>query len=610
VTLRSKLLLAQAPLIASLIVIGVVGRLFLADLGTSAQTILEDNFRSVLAVQRMTDAAQRMDAAALYMAAGRREQGERMTGENRNAFERELRVQEGNITEPREREATETLRRAWQEYVREYESFHAEPEAAGLHTAYFDRLLPRFLELRDAADAILVMNQDAMVRKSDRAKRAADRSSTLLVVVSAAGLLVALWSSAALTTRLLRPLSVLRQAARRIGEGDLATRAVVRGDDETADLAADFNAMAEHLQRYRQSSLGELLEVQRASQAAIDSLPGPVLVLAVDGGILHANRAADRILRLDAAGTVAAMDPAARGAIEEMRRHVGTGKGAYAPKGLDEAFRLHTPDGERWFLPRAMPVYAEEGDVTGTTVFLEDVTRLLRFEELRNNLVATVAHEFRTPLTSLRMAVHLLTEKDVGPLTEKQEDLVYAARTDCERLQSIVDELLDMSRIQAGRIALRLTTAEAESLVKYAVESHRDAASQRRVELRSEALPGIGEVAVDVDRIQLAFANLLQNAIRHSPAGGVVVMRAGASDGAVRFEVADAGPGIPREFHHLVFEKYVQLPDTPPGGAGLGLFIAKEIVEAHGGEIGVESEVGRGSTFWITLPVATAREES
>lgn len=607
-TLRSKLLLAQAPLIASLIVIAVVGRAFLADLGMNAQRILDDNFRSVLAVQRMTEAAQRMDTAALYIAVGRRDRGEEITAVNRRTFEEELRVQEGNITESREAEATERLRRAWLGYLREYEVFQVETEMSRLHGAYFDRLLPKFLELRDAADVILVMNQDAMVRKSDRAKRRSERSTTLLILVSAAGLLVALWSSAALTSRLLRPMSVLRQTAQRIGEGDLAARAVIGGDDEVGELAADFNTMAERLQKYRQSSLGELLEAQRASQAAIDSLPGPVLVLALDGQILHANRAAERILRLTTETALSVMDPAVRNVVEEMRQHVASGKGAYVPKGLDDAVRFATPDGERHFLPRAMPVYAEEGDAVGTTVVFEDVTRLLRFEELRNNLVATVAHEFRTPLTSLRMAVHLLTEKGVGPLTEKQEDLLYAARSDCERLQSIVDELLDLSRIQAGRIALRLSTAAPEDLVKAAVDSHRAVASQRGVQLRAEALPGIGQVAVDVDRIQLAFTNLLQNAIRHSPAGGAVTVRAHASDEVVRFEVIDAGSGIAKEYHHLVFEKYLQLPDAPPGGAGLGLFIAKEIVEAHGGQIGVESEPGRGSTFWFTLPVAAHRE--
>lgn len=606
-TLRSKLLLAQAPLIVSLIVIGVVGRFLLVDLGTSSQRILEDNFRSVLAVQRMSDAVQRMDATALRLAAGRTD-GDPAVAEHRRMFESELAVQEGNITEPREREATGQLRRAWEGYNSAYDALPAAGGVEVLQAAYFERLLPAFLQLRTATDVILAMNQDAMVRKSERAKRTAERSITLLALVSLAGLLIALWASAALTARLLRPLSVLRQAARRIGEGDLAVRAVVDGGDETAGLAADFNAMADRLQKYRESSLGELLEAQRASQAAIDSLPGPVLVLGLDGQIHHANRAAETILRLAPDTTVAGLDPAVREVVEEMRRHVAAGRGAWAPRSLEDSFRLATPDGERSFLPRAMPVYAEEGDAVGTTIVLEDVTRARRFEELRNDLVATVAHEFRTPLTSLRMAVHLLVDGSVGPLTAKQEDLVYAARADCERLQSIVDELLDLSRIQAGRIALRRTRTEPEALVRDAVDAHRALAGSRGIVLRSEVLPGMDPLDVDVERIQLAFANLLQNAVRHSPAGGEVVVRAVAGAGRVRFEVADSGPGIPKEYQDVVFDKYVQLPGSPPGAAGLGLFIAKEIVEAHGGSIGVDSEPGRGSTFRFTLPAADAAD--
>jgi signal transduction histidine kinase len=206
------------------------------------------------------------------------------------------------------------------------------------------------------------------------------------------------------------------------------------------------------------------------------------------------------------------------------------------------------------------------------------------------------------------MAIHLLTEEEVGPLTPKQADLVYAAREDCERLQSTVDELLDLSRIQAGRMELRAAAADVEALVKNAVDAQRAAAAARQIQLRCEALPGSGEVLADADRMQLVFDNLLANAIRHSPEGGTVTVRAMATDGEVRFEVSDDGPGIPAEYHQAIFEKYFQMPDTPPGGAGLGLFIAKEIVEAHRGAIGVESEPGKGTRFWFTLPKAPAPE--
>jgi signal transduction histidine kinase len=293
-----------------------------------------------------------------------------------------------------------------------------------------------------------------------------------------------------------------------------------------------------------------------------------------------------------------------------VRSHVLGGKGPYAPKGFEEAARFPAPDGDRYFLPRATPVYAEQGGIVGTTVILQDVTKLHRFDELKNDLVATVAHEFRTPLTSLRMAIHLCLEEAAGPVTEKQADLLYAAREDCERLQTIVDELLDLARLQAGRIQLQPLPTAVSSLVEAAVEARHAAAAEQDVQLEAVIHPEAGDVWVDRERVQIVFANLLTNALRHTPAGGRIEVRAKPVNNAVRFEVADTGEGIPHQYLHQVFEKFYRIPGAAGGSAGLGLSIAKEIVEAHGGEIGVESEVGRGSTFWFTLPLAVTREQS
>jgi signal transduction histidine kinase len=183
---------------------------------------------------------------------------------------------------------------------------------------------------------------------------------------------------------------------------------------------------------------------------------------------------------------------------------------------------------------------------------------------------------------------------------------VHAAREDCERLQTIVDELLDLSRIHAGRLELRLAAADGETLVRRALEAQRASADAHRVELVSEVLPGRGDVRVDAERIALVFVNLLANAIRHSPPGAAVRVRESADAARIRFEVVDCGPGVPREYRQAIFDKYFQLPGAPAGGAGLGLFIAREIVAAHGGEIGVDPAPDGGSVFWFTLP----RQES
>jgi two-component system, NtrC family, sensor histidine kinase KinB len=260
--------------------------------------------------------------------------------------------------------------------------------------------------------------------------------------------------------------------------------------------------------------------------------------------------------------------------------------------------------GDRYFLPRGAPVYETEGVVIGATVVLQDITRLRRFEELKNDLVATVAHEFRTPLTSLRMAVHLCTEQVAGPLTDKQADLLHAAREDCDRLQAMVDDLLDLSRIESGRVELFPLPTAASHLVQSAIEKHTAEAAEAGLNLIAETALPQARVSADHERIGQVFSNLIVNALHHTPQGGNVSVGAQSLNGAVRFTVVDNGAGIPRQYQERIFEKFFRVPDTEPRGTGLGLYIAREIVRGHGGDIGVDSEPGKGSTFWFTLAMA------
>ena len=600
-TLRTKLLASPAPLAVVLVLLGVASVKTLRSLGESPELILKDNYRSVLATERMIDVVGRLQQVALEQAAGRPPPVP--AAELRKQFDQELEVQEHNITESGEEAATATLRDSWQRYLTGFESVQALPQPERLG-AYFERLEPLAGEVRSSTRAILDLNQDAMARKSDRARRAAERSVDLVVFATLAALALGLVSSLALTARLLRPLGVLSQTVRRIAEGDLEARARVEGKDEIAALSQEFNAMADRLSEYRRSSLGELLQAQQAAQAAIDSLPDPVLVLDAAGAILNLNGAAEQMLRLGSGATLESLDPDLRPVVERVRQHVLGGRGPYLPRGFDEAVRISTPDGSRHLLPRATPLYSEESGIVGATIVLQDVTRLMRFDELKNDLVATVAHEFRTPLTSLRMAIHLCAEEVVGPLTEKQADLIGAARDECERLQGIVDDLLDLSRIQAGRMELRVDRIGAGALLSAAAEALRKPAEDAGLSLQVEEPESEVVVRADPERVGLVLSNLIANAVRHTPRGGTITIRALDAGAVERFEVSDTGEGIPPEHQGRVFEKFYRVPGGRSGGVGLGLYIAREIVQAHGGDMGVVSTPGRGSTFWFTLPQA------
>ncbi|MFB1484554.1 ATP-binding protein [Corallococcus sp. RDP092CA] len=605
-TLRSRLLLAQAPLVLALLFLGATAVITLARVGRAGQRVLEDNYRSVLATQRITEQLERMDSAALFIIAGERERGLAQQAAQRPSLEAELGVQQHNITEPGEAEATRRLRTAWTKYREEFEVFLQARDAEAARTRYFESLAPAFQEAKAAASSVLALNQDAMVRKNDRLRQQSGQVNTLMVLAVVAALGFGLFFTTSLVQRALRPVSVLSQAVRRLGQGDVEARAVVEGRDEIAQLARDFNTMAERLGQYRKSSLGELLQAQAVSQAAIDSLPDPVLVLGADGGLLNVNAAAEEVLRLrlDAGGdALARVEPEVRAVLERVRAHVVGGRGAYQPRGYEEAVRVEaSPEGGRWLLPRGSPVHGETGDVVGATLILQDVTRLRRFDELKNDLVATVAHEFRTPLTSLRMAIHLMAEGVVGQVTEKQADLLFAAREDCERLQGIVDDLLDLSRIQAGRLQLDVREVRAEALVEQALAAQRALAEDRGVRLSRFLSPDLETVRVDPDRLQLVLGNLVGNGVKHTPRGGEVAVRVSREGTHARFEVRDTGEGIPAQEQARIFERFYRAPGAPTGGAGLGLSIARDIVQAHGGELGVVSAPGQGSTFWFTLP--------
>ncbi|MBI3890022.1 MAG: HAMP domain-containing protein [Candidatus Wallbacteria bacterium] len=598
-SLRTKLFLAQVPLALALVLVGSFSVATTSMLGRRIQDVLRMNYRSVLAAQRMKEAVERLDRVALYGLAGHGESASDEVRSQRQLFSDELAVEESNITEPGEKEAAQRLRASWEAYDQALRGFLS---GSPVSREYFRLLAPRFQAVKLAAQEILDINQDAMVRQSRRAQEAAERANSWMSLGALAALLLGTAGARLLTGRMLRPLDGLSQAAQRIGEGDLEARARVVGGDEIAALAREFNEMADRLAQYRIGAMGQLLQAQETSRAAMDSIPYPVLVLGVDGSLLNVNEAGLELLRLkDRSQGLGAIEGYLREIIEAARAHVLAGKGPYVPRGFEEAVAVSAPGGPRYLLARATPIYASGGAVSGVTIVLQDVTRLRRFDELRNDLVATVAHEFRTPLTSLHMAIHLCLQEAAGPVTEKQADLLHAARQDCERLQGIIDDLLDLARLQAGKEELERRAVSPRTLVEDAVAAHRALAEQQGVTLEEEAVTVLDDVAADADSIHRVFSNLVANALRHTPSGGVVTVGLAEEPGAVKFFVTDTGPGIAREHLDRLFDRFYRIPGSPLGGAGLGLAIAKEIVIRHGGQIGVESEPGKGATFWFKL---------
>jgi PAS domain S-box-containing protein len=468
-------------------------------------------------------------------------------------------------------------------------------------------LLDLFRRLKTVSNEILRINQENMEQASREAHEAALSSLTwfaagLAATVVLAGVLA--WQTIRI---ILQPIRAVTHSALGISSGNLDQVVPVLSGDELGQLAEAFNVMARHLRDFRQSQSAQLLRVQRTTQATIDSFPDPVLVIDTEGQVEMANPAARRLLGVvprqpgsPAAGTWLPPEPLKQPLAEALR-----GQQDYLPEGFDRTILLGSDGRERAVLPRILTIRDPYGTTLGAAVLLQDVTRLRLLDQVKGNLVSTASHELKTPLTSIRLAVHLLLEEVTGPLTPKQTELLLDARENCERLLAVVNNLLDLARLEQGYRQLAVRPEPPETLLQSAAEVIRPRAQDKGVEVVLDVPPGLPPVAVDAPRMGTALRNLLDNALTYTDAGGRITLSATTGADGVTLSVADTGVGIPPEQLPHVFEKFFRVPGQSRGsGTGLGLAIVHEILVAHGGSITCESQPGVGTTFRLTLPVA------
>ncbi len=613
-TLRLKLLFGFLPLLAILIGLGLWAIAMFYGLGGSIDVILRENYRSVIAVERMKEALERMDSALMFSFSGRYGHARDSFDRSKEEFERQLQVEQNNITVPGERELVAELTAEYQEYLKQADDYFrlvGNTTTADRADLYFARLLPRFENLRKLEDRVLFLNQRNMEEMNEQALRNAASSTRLMITALLVAVGLAIASARVLTRLILEPIVAVTQAARAVAQGNLNQVVPATTQDELGELGQAFNTMARTVREYREAGTLRLLRAQKTAQATIDSFPDPVVVVDLQGGVERANPAARRLLQVmpDAAGE--ALPWIAPPALKAHLDSVLQGQADYLPLSLEQAMFLRDGNQDRYFLPRVLRIRSDSGELLGAAVVLSDVTKFHLLDQLKSDMISTVSHELKTPLTSLQMVVHLLLEEAVGPLSPKQTELLLAARQDSDRLLGMINDLLDLTRIEQGRVALEQQPAAAESLVSDALERHRPAAQDAGITLRTQLDPHLSQVLVDGERIQHVFDNLMTNALRHTGRGGTITLRAAAvQPGQVRFTVEDSGEGIPAQFLPRVFDKFFRAPGARhQGGAGLGLAIVHEIIVAHGGQIEVQSTLGKGTTFTFSLPAAMEEQD-
>jgi len=597
-SLQAKLAFGFGGLLAILLVVCLISIAVLTSYSHTLERGFRENYDSAKFCDAMKEALDVLNLRAERIAWADASARETDEAAQVRQFERNLKSQLANCTLPGEMELTLRLQQFWQDYRNAYDRFDL--STSGQRDLFRAELLPRYRGVRELAQQVADANMQNVVAVDGRVKvtlASVRRTLEILMVVGAilAATLVIIIGSA-----VMRPLRNLILSGRQISAGNLELNIPVESVDEIGQLTAAFNSMASSLREYRRADHERLLRMQETTQRAIDSLPDAVLVISPDGRVEICNTAAERQFQITPDANLSELK--VRWLSDLFANVVRQGE-PFNPQGYIDAIPVFENGNEKFLLPRGVPIVDANGATVGVTVVLVDVTALRKADEMKSDLLSTASHELRTPLTALRMSVNLLDGEKVGPLSPRQRTLVNAACEESERLFQIIENLLNISRIESGRSQFEFRWIDAGELLHEAIARHEATFAQKGVLLRLHLPSVMPLVYVDQKFIGHAIDNLLSNAMKFTPAGGSVMVSIEAEEDEIALCVADTGPGIDSSLATRVFERFFRVPGVDAVGVGLGLAIAKEIVAAHHGRIELISNPPKGSVFRIILPV-------
>jgi signal transduction histidine kinase/HAMP domain-containing protein len=594
--LRTRLFFGLLPLLLVIVGTGAYAIRVCRQLAGPLQADLVADYRAALGCQDMRGSATLMSNALAYPSTADPIGDKRALDERRAAFTRELMGQSASSVGKPRAKLVDSLDAAFQDFSARCDRTLASGGAVSLDEARENE--GALYRVFSAIDRITASDYQESRSTEIRAEHLANTAIGILSATIGAAVALAVVLAWVLASSLLTPIKALTASATALGEGNLDTTVPEFSQDELGSLARSFNTMAAKLRAYREATLARVLRTQRTMEATLTSAPDPLFVVSKEGAIEFRNPAAEELSRLPefAGGLPAELGGPLRQVLQSDEH--------YLPTDYGRVVTFHVGREDRHYLPRILAIGDKLTEFKGAAVILQDVTKFRLLDDAKTNLVGTVSHELKTPLTGLRMAVYLLLEKTLGPLAPAQRDMLESARDDADRLMRILDSLLDLTRLEAGASAMDLQDVPVDVLLGDIAGEARAfiSAAGRRLVVRAD--PDLGAVRVDQARLRHVFINLLSNAAKYSPEGSVVTLSAALAPlGFIRFGVGNAGPPIPAEALQRLFDRFYRVPGQSQPGIGIGLTISREIVVAHGGTIACAS-TDEGTEFHFLLPAA------
>ncbi|AEA42554.1 HAMP domain-containing sensor histidine kinase [Fluviicola taffensis] len=572
--IKTKLTLGVGLLLLLIILLAVVSAGYVLALKEDTNNILVANYNS-------------LDYSRKMLLAIDEEENDK-TAEKR--FRENLALQNKNITETGEREIMERLN----DHVRQMgNNFTVKTQ---IHQLVRQDLLE-----------IMRLNMSAIQRKSDFANQSTNSALFWIVGTGSACFLIAFILLVQLPRNIARPIKELTESIRQIASRNYKQRVAFESHNEFGDLAKSFNIMAEKLDEYNSTQLAEVLYEKKRIETLINSMNDPVIGLDENNLIMFVNDKAINILGLSKTDLMGKSAQEVALSNDLLRSLIRTSIDSTDKEGKHAApIRIFVNDKEQYFEKEQVtisitPTGESEKHTIGDVIILRNITSFKELEFAKTNFMATISHELKTPISSIKMSLQLLEKEAGGIVNPEQLQLIHSIKEDSDRLLKITGELLNLSQIETGNIQLVLQSSSPHDMVSHAVEAATKEAERYQVNIQVNEAEKISEIFVDMDKTQWVLINLLVNAIHYSPIGGTVTVSLEQQGTSVRFAVSDKGKGIDPKYTTRIFDRYFQVPGSSKSGSGLGLAICREFIEAQGGTIDVDSQLGEGSTFYFLI---------
>lgn len=614
-SIKSKLYIGIGLLAGFVILLWISGSVFINTLAENSGAIIQDNIRSVSYAQQMEQALNDLYTSQITATSTTNAEEllrKKSYRKNIEHFEEILAKQEQNITETGEQELTSQLRGNYADFLDIFESVARSPDHSS--QVFNQQLSSAYHRLQQNLSQLTNMNVDAIHRKNKVAQQTASKVTIYMSVIGAFCSILGILMLLRFPGYIVDPIQELIERFKEVANRNYAQTVKFHTGDEYEELAMAFNSMANKLQEYENSNLDRIMSEKKRVETIINNMGDAVMGLDADSYILFANDKAIELIGYSKEELIGryAPDIASHNSLfhNVMQSLAGNSND-------EQAYLKIGEKDERYFTIETIPVphiagEMDQDDNLGNIITLKNVTRFHELNQAKTDFISVVSHELKTPISSITMSLRLLGDDRVGDINQEQRELISSIKKDIRRMKQTTSDLLDLSKIESGNIQLNISVVNPQVLLEYAYETMILQVSQKDITMHLDVKTNLSEVQADSQKSVWVLVNLISNAIRYTDSNGKITLKAqpDKNPGYILFAVEDTGKGIAPEDLDRIFDKYYQVDKNRKDrtGSGLGLSIAKEFITAQGGRIWAESELGKGSTFYFTLPIKQASE--